>query len=282
MKIRDITSATTLYNGVNMPVLGLGVYKANNGEEVINAIHYALKAGYRHIDTASFYHNETGVGEALKTAEVPREEIFMVTKVWNDDQGFQNTLNAFEVSLKKLGLEYIDLYLMHWPVPGKYLETWRALEKLYKEGKVKAIGVCNCLEHHLKDILEHGEIKPMVVQNEFHPRLLQQPLLDFCKQHDIQYEAWAPLMRGKILDDETLKSIAEKYQKTTAQILIRWDLQKGVVTIPKSVHKNRIFENADVFDFELTAADVKLIDSLDREERTGAHPDDFMDYFNNK
>lgn len=282
MKISDINSAATLHNGVEMPVLGLGVYKAGNGEEVINAIHYALKAGYRHIDTASFYNNEAGVGEALRTAEVSREEIFVATKVWNDDQGFQNTLSAFEDSAQKLGLDYIDLYLMHWPVPVKYLETWRAIESLYKEGKVRAIGVCNCLEHHLEDILEHCEIKPMVVQNEFHPRLMQQPLLDFCKKHNMQYEAWAPLMRGKILNNQTLKSIAEKHRKTTAQILIRWDLQKGVVTIPKSVHQNRIIENAAVFDFALTEADMQSIDSLDRDERTGAHPDDFMDYFKNK
>lgn len=281
MKNLDITSATTLYNGVKMPVLGLGVYKANNGEEVINAIHYALKAGYRHIDTATFYQNESGVGEAVKTSGVPREEIFVATKVWNDDQGYQKTLDAFEASLNKLGMAYIDLYLMHWPVPGKYLETWSALEKLYKEGKVRAIGVCNCLEHHLKDILKHAEIKPMVVQNEFHPRLLQQPLLNFCKQNEMQYEAWAPLMRGKILNNESLVALAEKYSKTTAQVLIRWDLQKGVVTIPKSVHKTRIEENAAVFDFVLTKEDIQQIDSLDLEERTGAHPDNFMDHFNN-
>ncbi|MCX2837964.1 aldo/keto reductase [Salinimicrobium sp. MT39] len=281
MDIGNINGTTTLHNGVTMPVLGLGVYKAKEGSEVIESVHHALDAGYRHIDTASFYENESGVGEAIKSSKIPREEIFVTTKVWNDDQGFEETLKAFDKSLEKLGLDYIDLYLIHWPVPGKYVETWKALEKLYSEGKVKAIGVSNFLEHQLKDILNDCSIKPMVLQNEFHPRLVQQSLIDFCKRSQIQYEAWSPLMRGEVFKNPLLKELAKKYGKTVAQLVIRWDLQKGVVTIPKSVHRNRIFENADVFDFEISEENMRRIDALDREERTGAHPDDFMDHFRN-
>jgi diketogulonate reductase-like aldo/keto reductase len=281
MDIGNINGTTTLHNGVTMPVLGLGVYKAKEGREVIESVHHALDAGYRHIDTASFYENESGVGEAIKSSKIPREEIFVTTKVWNDDQGFKETLKAFDKSLEKLGLDFIDLYLIHWPVPGKYVETWKALEKLYSEGKVKAIGVSNFLEHQLKDILNDCNIKPMVLQNEFHPRLVQQSLLDFCKRNQIQYEAWSPLMRGEVFKNPLLKELAKKYGKTVAQLVIRWDLQKGVVTIPKSVHRDRIFENADVFDFGISEEDMRQIDALDREERTGAHPDDFMDHFRN-
>lgn len=279
MKITDISGTAKLHNGTEMPYLGLGVYKTKDGAEVKAAINFALEAGYRHIDTASFYKNEEGVGEAVKTSAIPREEIFVTTKVWNDDQGYEETLKAFEVSLQKLKMDYVDLYLIHWPVPGKYLETWTALEKIYKEGKAKAIGVCNCLPHHIEAIMDEGHIKPMLLQNEFHPRLVQQPVIDFCKKNEIQYQAWSPLMRGRILENEKLRKLASKYGKSPAQIIIRWDLQKGVITIPKSVHKERIEENADIFDFQLSSEEVALIDSLDREERTGAHPDHFMDHF---
>ena len=282
MEINDIHSTTTLYNGIEMPVLGLGVYKIKNGSEVINAVHNALEAGYRHIDTATFYRNEGGVGEAIRTGGVPREELFIATKVWNDSHGRENTLKAFEASRKELGLEYIDLYLIHWPVPGKYIETWQAVESLYKEGKVNAIGVCNCLQHHLEEIFRNGEIKPMLLQNEFHPRLVQQSLLDFSKANGIQYQSWSPLMRGRILRNQILKGIADKYEKTAAQVVLRWNLQKGVIPIPKSVHKSRIIENADIFDFRLTEEDMQEINSLDRNERTGAHPDNFMDHFRNR
>ena len=282
MKIKDIGTYIQLNNGVKMPLLGLGVYKTKEGKEVREAIHYAFEAGYRHIDTASYYENEEGVGQAIKSSNIPREEIFLTTKVWNDEQGNEKTLRAFDNSLKKLGLEYVDLYLIHWPVPGKYLETWRAFEKIHQEGRARAIGVCNCLQHHLEDFLSHSEIKPMVLQNEFHPRLIQQDLIKFCKENEIQYEGWSPLMRGRILQNETLKDLASHYRKTIAQIILRWHLQKGVVVIPKSVHKNRIQENADVFDFELNTEDMRVIDSLDRGERTGAHPDNFVEHFRGK
>lgn len=280
--METINRRTILYNGVEMPVIGLGVYKAKDGEEVVNSIHHAFEAGYRLIDTASFYDNESGVGKAIKMANVDRQDVFITTKVWNDDHGYEQTLKAFEDSRKKLGLDYIDLYLIHWPVPDKYLETWKALEHLYKRGKVKAIGVSNCLQHHLKDIITHSDIKPMVLQNEFHPRLVQQELLDFCKQNGIQYEGWSPLMRGQILENDLLKSIGLKYEKTVAQVVLRWHVQKGVVAIPKSVNRGRIRENADVFDFELRVEEMAMIDALDREERTGAHPDNFMEHFKRK
>lgn len=279
MNLDDIRTTTVLNNGCEMPVLGLGVYKTKNGREVIDSIHYALEAGYRHIDTASYYENEEGVGKAVRSADIAREEIFITTKVWIDDQGYDNTIKAFNTSLKKLNLEYVDLYLIHWPVPKEYSESWKALEKLYKEGRIKAIGLSNSLQHHIEEICNICEIKPMVLQNEFHPRLVQQELLDFCRIKGIQYEAWAPLMRGRILNNEVITGLAEKYYRTPAQILIRWDLQKGVVTIPKSVHKERIIENSKVFDFVLAEEDVQLIDALDREERTGAHPDNFLDHF---
>lgn len=282
MNITDISGNAVLNNGVKMPYLGLGVYKAEDGQEVINAIHYALDAGYRHIDTAAYYYNEEGVGKAIKTTSVPREEIFVTTKVWFSQQRYADTLKAFDDSMKKLGLDYLDLYLIHWPHPEYYLEAWKAMEELYKSGKVRAIGVCNSMEHHLQSIIDLGGTVPMVNQMEFHPNLVQQELVDFCKNHNIQYEAWSPLKRGGLFDNPVLKELAKKYSKNIAQIIIRWDLQKGVVTIPKSTKKERIISNADVFDFQLTDEDMKRIDALDTNDRTGAHPDHFLEYFAKK
>lgn len=279
MKITNLKGTTRLSNGVEMPYLGLGVYKVENGEEVINAIQYALDAGYRLIDTAAFYKNEEGVGEGIKKANIAREDLFVTSKLWIDDQGPEKTRKAFEDSLDKLGLEYLDLYLIHWPVPGKYLESWKVMQELYAEGRVKAIGVSNCLQHHLESIRELGGVQPMLLQNEFHPGLIQQELLDYCTQNEIQYQAWSPLMRGKILDDKKINEIAENYQKTAAQIILRWDLQKAVASIPKSVHKKRIIENAEIFDFSLTAEEVTEIEALENDTRTGAHPDHFMEHF---
>ena len=274
MVARHVSDFTTLNNGVKMPWLGLGVYKTKDGEEVEQAIHYALKAGYRLIDTAAIYENEAGVGRAIAKADVAREDLFITTKVWNSDQGYESTLQAFETSRKKLGLEYVDLYLIHWPVKGKYKETWKALQKLYKEGFVRAIGVSNFQVHHLEDILQDSDVVPAVNQVEYHPLLTQKELHNFCKANNIQLEAWSPLMQGN-LDNDVLKELSDKYGKTPAQIVIRWDLQNGVVTIPKSVRESRIIENANVFDFELTAEDMAKIDALNKNHRFGPDPDNF-------
>lgn len=272
--INSILDCTTLNNGVKMPWLGLGVYLVEDESQLIPAINYALEAGYRAIDTAAIYKNEEGVGKAIKASDIPRDQLFITTKVWNADQGYENTLKAFEESRKKLGLDYIDLYLIHWPVKGKYTDTWKALEKLYKDGYVRAIGVSNFQIHHLDDILKISEIVPVVNQVELHPLLSQKDIIEFCRKNKIQVEAWSPLMRGR-LDNPVLVELGKKYNKTPAQIILRWDLQNQVVVIPKSVHKNRIIENADIFDFELSNEDIRLIDSLNQDKRFGAHPDTF-------
>lgn len=274
-EITNLQGTFTLNNGVEMPYFGLGVYLSKDGQEVINAVKWAVEAGYRHIDTASVYKNEEGVGEAVKQCGVARRDLFVVSKVWNSDQGYDSTLKAFDASLERLNMDYLDLYLIHWPVAGKYKETWKAMEKLYADGRVKAIGVSNFLQHHLEDLLGEATVVPMVNQMEFHPFLVQQDLIDFCKKNTIQYEAWSPMMQGKIFDMEEFKQLAEKYGKSIAQIVLRWDLQKGVITIPKSSKKERIIANADIFDFELSGEDVKLLDGMHKGQRFGPDPDNF-------
>ncbi|ENK1244510.1 aldo/keto reductase [Clostridium botulinum] len=269
--MQDIKSYTVLSNGVKMPWLGFGTYKVEDGNTVISSVKEALKIGYSHIDTASYYGNEEGVGTAIKENGVPREDIFLVSKVWNSDQGYDKTLKSFQDSIKKLGTDYLDLFLIHWPQPLSK-ETWKALEKLYKEGSVKAIGVSNFLVDHLKWLLEDAEIKPMVNQVEFHPRLIQKDLIEFCRKNSIQLEAWSPLMRGKVFQIELLQDLAKKYDKTISQIVLRWDLQMGVVTIPKSVTPSRIKENADIFDFEISKEDMDRIQQLDKGLRAGSNP----------
>ncbi|MAU71077.1 MAG: aldo/keto reductase [Pseudozobellia sp.] len=274
-KITDIQGTFKLHNGIEMPYFGLGTYLADNDEEVIDAVKFALESGYRHLDTAAAYKNEEGVGKGIVDSGLAREDVFLTTKVWNSDQGFESTLKAFEASVKRLGTDYVDLYLVHWPVAGKYKDTWRALEKLYKEGRIKAIGVSNFLKHHLEDLLGSAEIVPMVNQMEFHPHLVQQELLDFCNTNKIQYEAWSPFMQGKLFKLDITKELEDKYGKSAAQIVLRWNLQKGVVTIPKSVHKNRIVSNSEIFDFELAPKEVAYLDSLHKGERSGPDPDNF-------
>ncbi len=274
-KITDIQGSFTLHNGVEMPYFGLGVYLSKDGQEVINAVKWALETGYRHIDTASIYENEAGVGAGIRASDVPREDIFLVSKVWNTDQGYDTTLKAFETSLEQLGTDYLDLYLVHWPVAGKYKETWKALEYLYAEKRVRAIGVSNFMQHHLEDLLDGANVVPMVNQMEFHPYLVQQSLIDFCKANQIQYEAWSPMMQGHIFKDPSFQELADKYQKTIAQVVLRWDLQKGVVTIPKSTKKERIKANADLFDFELSPEDMRYLDAMDQGKRFGPDPDNF-------
>jgi len=277
--MKNLQSKTVLNNGVEMPWFGLGVFKVEDGPELVEAVKSAIKAGYRSIDTAAIYGNEKAVGEGIragiKEAGISREDLFITSKVWNSDQGYETTLAAYEESLKKLELDYLDLYLVHWPVEGKYKDTWKALETLYKEKRVRAIGVSNFQIHHLQDVMKDAEIKPMINQVEYHPRLTQKELQAFCKEQGIQMEAWSPLMQGQLLDNETLQEIAEKHGKTTAQVILRWDLQNGVITIPKSTKEHRIIANADIFNFELTKEDMEKIDALNQNHRVGPDPDNF-------
>ncbi|MGE0074545.1 MAG: aldo/keto reductase [Sphaerochaetaceae bacterium] len=272
--IQNLQDTVMLNNGVAMPGLGLGVFKVGDGSPVVSAVKSALRAGYRSIDTAAVYGNEEGVGQAIKESGIEREKLFITSKVWNADQGYETTLQACGTSLKKLGLEYLDLYLIHWPVKGKYLDTWRAMTELYKQGKVRAIGVSNFQIHHLKDILDASDVVPAVNQIELHPLLNQKDIRDFCQLNNIVVEAWSPLMKGN-LDLPVLLDLAKKYQKSPAQIVLRWHIQHGVVVIPKSVHDHRIRENALVFDFSLSADEINLIDTLHTGKRFGPDPDNF-------
>ncbi|MFD1676328.1 aldo/keto reductase [Alicyclobacillus fodiniaquatilis] len=274
--VKSIRDTTILNNGVHMPWFGLGVYKAKAGKEVENAVHHAIELGYRSIDTAALYENEASVGQAVRSSGLKREEIFLTTKVWNTDQGFENTLRAFETSRKKLNVDYVDLYLIHWPGRDKFKDTWRALEKLYREKYIRAIGVSNFDVHHLQTLAEDAEFTPAVNQVEYHPRLTQKAVHQYCKEQKIQLEAWGPLMRGRILDHPLLVELAAKYGKTPAQIVLRWDLDTEVVTIPKSVHRDRLEENANVFDFTLSQADIERIRDLNQDERTGFDPNEFL------
>ena len=273
--IGRITDQITLNNGTEMPWLGYGVFKIRDGELVEGAVKQALEIGYRSVDTASLYGNEQGVGKAIRESGIQREEIFLTTKLWNDDQRQKRTLQAFDESMDRLGLDYVDLYLVHWPVAGFYEETWQAMQKIYESGRAKAIGVSNFQVQHLKDILSGGQVVPAVNQIEFHPFLLQAELLKFCEENSIRVEAWSPLMQGKIVSNPVVQKVAEKYNKTPAQVTLRWDLQHGVVTIPKSKTPQRIAENADIFDFELSAEDMQTLDALDQGKRVGPDPNNF-------
>ncbi|MBL7704415.1 MAG: aldo/keto reductase [Taibaiella sp.] len=264
-----------LYNGVQVPQLGLGVWQSGNGEALQEALYAAFDTGYRHIDTASFYHNEAGVGQAINNSGIDRSELFITTKVWNADQGYAATLKAFERSLALLNTPYIDLYLVHWPVKSQEKDTWKAMEELYRQGKVRAIGVSNFLQHHLEALLPYCNIKPMVNQLEHHPYLVQKELQAFCRQQDICFEAWSPLMQGGVFAIPLLQDLASKYDKTIAQVVLRWNIQNGIISIPKSIHPERIAGNFDIWNFELTTEDLALIDHLDKGQRVGPDPDSF-------
>lgn len=270
-----ITSTKKLENGVEMPRFGLGVYKMSNPEEAYKSMEKALASGYIAIDTASFYNNEQQVGEAVRNSSKKREELFITSKVWNTDQGYDETLRAFEATLNKLQFDYLDLYLTHWPVANKFKETYRAIERLYDEKLIRATGVSNHEPHHLEQLLATANIKPMVNQIELHPYLTQRENREFAEKHNIAITSWSPLGRGRVLEDVTIAEISKKYKKSVAQTIIRWHLQNDLIVIPKSVTPHRIKENAQVFDFELTAEDMKLMSALHRDERFGSHPDSF-------
>jgi len=271
----NLQSTKTLANGVEMPRFGLGVYKMTERDETLQAIDKALKFGYRAIDSSSLYRNEAEVGEAIRHSGVKREDIFVTTKVWNNDQGYDETLRAFEVSLKKLNMDYLDLYLTHWAVPETFEETYRAIERLYDEKLIRATGVSNHHEHHLQKLLAKANIAPMVNQVEVHPYLQQDALRAFCNEHGIAVTAWSPLGRGGVLDNPTIMEIGREIGKTAAQVVLRWHLQNDTLIIPKSVTPSRIEENAQIFDFELTLAQMDKIATLNRNERFGQDPDNF-------
>ncbi|WP_145415568.1 aldo/keto reductase [Paenibacillus xylanexedens] len=265
-----------LNNDVLMPLLGIGVYQINEDEDLENTIHKALEEGYRNIDTAMIYENEVGVGKAIKSSGVPREEIFITTKVWNADHGFDSTLKAFELSRRKINVDVIDLYLIHWPGKDKFIETWRALEKLYREGFVRAIGVCNFQIHHLQTLISASEIVPAVNQVECHPLLSQQELRQWCIEQGIQMMAYSPMMRGRLRNWPLFEELSKTYGKTMAQIVLRWHIQNGVAVIPKSVTPSRIRENAQIFNFELSTKDMDRISQLNLDLRIGLDPDQFL------
>lgn len=273
MVITNIEGTVKLNNGIDMPYFGLGTYTGQDGIKIVNAIKWALHAGYRHIDTAAQYKNESSVGNAILESGIARKDIFLTTKLWNSDQGYYSTLKAFKISSKKLKTKYVDLYLIHWPIKGKIKQTWKAMEELYFSGKARSIGVSNFLPHHIEELKHYANVLPMVNQIEFHPFLLQQQLLNYCSENSIQVVAWSPLMKGKVFEINNIQQLAQKHNKNAAQIILRWNLQKGVATIPKSFNQDRIISNADIFDFSLSSEDLALIEGLDKEERIGAHPD---------
>lgn len=276
--ITSLQDTIKLNNEVEMPAMGLGVFQVEN-DTTAEIVKNAIELGYRSIDTAAIYGNEAGVGEGIKLAlastGLNREDLFITSKVWNAGLNYEETVSAYEESLEKLGLDYLDLYLIHWPGKNKFAESWSALEDLYIEGKIRAIGVCNFNISHLQDLMKNARVTPVINQVEFHPRLQQQSLRAFCKEHNIQLEAWAPLMQGGLLEDPTIAKIAEKYEKSNSQVILRWDIQSGVITIPKSVRKERMAQNADIFDFSLTDAEMQIINAMNLDKRVGPDPEVF-------
>ena len=257
-----------------MPRLGLGVWQSDNGKEAINAIHWALEADYRHIDTARIYRNEEAVGQAIATASAPRDQVWITTKIWNDDIRQGRTTEALNESLQRLNMDYVDLLLLHWPVEGS-TRAWTELERALEAGKVRSIGLSNFMDDQLQDILAAGDTVPAVNQIEYHPYLVQSEAISACDEHDIAITAWSPLMQGKFLQEPLFGEIARRYNKTAAQVVLRWCLQNDIIVIPKSVHRSRIVENGQLFDFELSEEDLQAIDQLERGERLGPDPHNF-------
>ncbi len=281
----SLSDTFTLSNGVKIPCVGFGTYKTPDGDVCVTGVLTALEAGYRHIDTAEFYFNEEGVGKALAETSLPREDIFVTTKVWNTHQGFDATLRAFDLSMQKLGLNTLDLYLVHWPItkdfkedyPARFIDTWRALERLYEEGRVRAIGVCNCLKTHLNVLFDACKVPPMVNQIEYHFGFTDRDQMEavaFSQANGIVVEGWAPLCRGNAFGHPVLAAVAQKHGKTEAQVLVRFCLEHGVLPLPKSATPSRIIENADVFSFSLDAEDLAALDAVSSIGRLGPHPDE--------
>jgi diketogulonate reductase-like aldo/keto reductase len=278
--MNHINETIALHNGYQIPIIGLGTWKSPEDRTTVDAICAAVNAGYRHVDTAAYYQNEVSVGEGIRACGIDRSKLFVTSKVWNSDRGYEKTMAAFEQTMAKLKLDYLDLYLIHWPAAKHQfdnweeinLSTWKALTELYKSGRIKAIGVSNFLPHHLEALMQ-TEIPPMVNQIEFHPGYMQSEVLEYCHKHNIAVEAWSPMGAGRLLTHETLVDIAAKYNKTTAQLCIRWCLQHGTIPLPKSINPDRILDNTKVFDFEISAEDMALIDAMPYCGKGISHPD---------
>jgi diketogulonate reductase-like aldo/keto reductase len=272
-ELTSLDDSVEIAAGVNMPRLGLGTYRSSEGADVEREVRYGLSIGYRLIDTAAIYGNERSIGRVARESGIPRDELFVTTKLWNSDQGHEPALAAFETSLKKLEMDYVDLYLVHWPWPSRMRDTWTAMEEILGSGRVRAIGVCNHHPHHLDELAQSANVMPAVNQCEFHPRLQQPALQVACRERGITLQAWAPIMRGRVNLIPELVDIASRHDKTPAQVSIRWILQKGIGTIPKSIHESRVAENCDVYDFELSVDEMAVIDALDDGTRIGPEPD---------
>lgn len=280
--MKNVPEFFFLSNGVKIPSVGLGTWQTPDGETAVNAICAGVKCGYRHIDTAAAYSNEKSVGEGIRKCGVPRSELFITSKVWNTRRGYDQAMRGYEKTMGDLGLDYLDLYLIHWPASFKdYPDwreknsgTWRAMETLYKQGRIKAIGLSNFFVAHLEALMETAEIMPMVNQIEYHPGLTRPEVTDFCRKNGILIEAWSPLGTGRMLDNPELLAIAGKYGKSVAQLCVRWVLQNGALPLPKSVTPERIAQNIDVFDFEISDADMALINAMPYFGGSGLHPDE--------